>query len=491
MKKVLLLNGESVTPVKVREEWDILSAPRPFIPAISPTRKIKNALLNPDGTYPLPDLLRRSRKVVVAFDDISVPFPPMISDIRKTVLDEVLKLILQAGIDRKNVTLLCATGLHRRCTPSEVRHMIGKKVWKGWIDRLNFHREQDAVWIGDTEKGERVEINRHLLEADLVIYISIVFLPMNGGWKSIAVGTGSFTTILESHNPDILISNSYMDTESEFHAIIKRMGKVIKNKINLFKIELVLSNIFLPPVDISLKNIAAKIPVAWDFYNNLPRIARYKTFQSIRSWYPLYEVFAGDVDTIHEKAIKEVKKQLSIYTPKKFDAVLFGLPSLSPYSVNSQTNPVLIHTMVSGYIYSLFKKAIKNGGVLIFWNPLEEVFDLDKHYPYVYLYNNHLPMECERRKDLEEFYWKNREFYHLYNNGYGYHGAHAILAWYWGCPGKVNTSAQIAIGGNPNVAEKLGMIAVNNVSEALEEAAKRTSITQIGLFLFLPIFLIG
>ncbi len=491
MKSVIVLNGDYFTHVRKRDDWNLFSAPTPFLPSIFPSKTIKKALEEPDGTEPLHDLLRKSKRVVVAFDDISVPFPPMLSDVRKVVLQEIMKMIRTSGIERENVTLLCATGLHRRCLPGETRHILGKTVWREWIDRVRFHREKDAVWIGDTSEGERVEINKILLEADLVIYISIVFLPMNGGWKSIIIGTGSFQSILASHNPEVISKDSYMDPESSFHKIITRMGKVAEEKINLFKIEIVLSNLFLPPVE-EVQNLVAKVPLTSEVLNRLPDIIRKTTINALKGWYPLYSVYTGNVDKIHRKAIRDVKNQLTVYhNEPKLDVMLFGVPNLSPYSLNSTTNPILIHTLVNGYLYNMFGKALRKNGVIIFWNPLEEKFDLEKHLSYAFLYSNYLPLDCSRRKDIEELLWKNRDFYQLYNNGFGYHGLHALLAWYWGCKGKSETSAQIAIGGNPYVAEKLGMLTANNIMEALEEAARYTSIKNIGFFIYPPIFLIG
>ena len=44
------------------------------------------------------------------------------------------------------------------------------------------------VVLGKTRHGEMVEINTRAAESDLVIYVNINFVPMDGGHKSVAVG---------------------------------------------------------------------------------------------------------------------------------------------------------------------------------------------------------------------------------------------------------------------------------------------------------------
>ncbi len=440
---------------------------------------------------PLPALLKKNRRVVIAFDDITVPFPPMLSDVRRIILNEISNLIKKSGIRREDVTFLCATGLKRRCFPREIRHILGKKVWREWIDRVKIHMDKDARWIGDTSEGERVEINQLLLQADLVIYISITFLPINGGWKSVVTGTGSFQTILSLINPVILGESPPVDPQSQFQLTARRIGEIISRKVNIFKIEVVLSNLFLPPIE-EVQNLMAKVPLTTEVLRRLPEMIKKNTLNSLRGWYPLYKVYAGNPRETHDRALRDVYKQLTLPVREKYDAIIFGLPNLSPYSLQSVANPVIIHSMVNGYLYMMFEKALKKKGIIIFWNPLEEKFDLEKHLSYAYLYNNHLPLDCNKRHlRIEEELWKDRRFHHIYNNGFGFHGVHAMVSWYLGCRGKNKTAKQISIGGTPYVADKLGMLTANNVMEAIEEASRYRSIDRIGFFAFPPIFLIG
>ena len=54
---------------------------------------IRNALLEPLDSEPLPALLRPGMKLTIAFDDVSLPLPPMRRpDIRQRIIEAVLDL---------------------------------------------------------------------------------------------------------------------------------------------------------------------------------------------------------------------------------------------------------------------------------------------------------------------------------------------------------------------------------------------------------------
>src|SRR6266540_5523615 len=84
---------------------------------------IRHALLNPVGSEPLPELLKPGMRLTIAFDDISIPLPPMQTpDIRGRVIEHVLELAARRGVD--DVRLIVANSLHRRMTPSEIKRAV-------------------------------------------------------------------------------------------------------------------------------------------------------------------------------------------------------------------------------------------------------------------------------------------------------------------------------------------------------------------------------
>src|SRR5207245_1816196 len=66
--------------------------------------------------------------------------------------------------------------------------------------------------LGQTDNKEPVNINRRAVESDLVIYVNINLVPMDGGHKSVAVGLCDYESLRPHHEPEtIRASDSYMD----------------------------------------------------------------------------------------------------------------------------------------------------------------------------------------------------------------------------------------------------------------------------------------
>ena len=88
-----------------------------------------------------------------------------------------------------DVVLIAALGLHRRMTDAELRHCLGDRVFDAFAPygALLQHDAEDPsglVMLGQTDKGEDVEVNRRAAESDLLVYVNINLVAMDGGHKS-------------------------------------------------------------------------------------------------------------------------------------------------------------------------------------------------------------------------------------------------------------------------------------------------------------------
>ena len=58
---------------------------------------------------------------------------------------------------------------------------------------------------------------------------------MNGGWKSILVGLGTFESIRAHHNVGVLEQGTLMDPDrSHYHGMMGEMGAVVSENANIF-----------------------------------------------------------------------------------------------------------------------------------------------------------------------------------------------------------------------------------------------------------------
>lgn len=506
MKEVIFY-GDDVLVYDFPEQTRIFYAPKPLPPLEDEKAAIREALNNPIGSKSLEDLIDEKSRVAICFDDVSVPLPQMKDDVRAKAAEVVLEKLREIGVKRENILFICATGLHRKCKPKELAHILGKNVYKEYEDRVINHDADDRknlVVLGKTREGYEVEINRFAAEADLIIYLNITFVPMNGGWKSIIVGLGSYKAIIPNHSPEALSEGSLMDPQaSGLHRIIWEMGKTIKNKIRVFTIEMVLNDNFYSglfeklwrPLGENNQGLPLWRKIVLSTIRRVPNFLKAYVRNRYKANYRMIGVYAGDIEKAHEETLKLVKKQLTVPVDKQYDVVIFGVPNFTPYSVGSVMNPILLHSLVLGYMYNMHsgRPPLKKGGVMIISNPAYEKFDPEQHPSYIDFYEQVLTEKPDifNLKKVEKIYLNNQNYSDKYRNGFAYHGTHVLMAYYWGVLGLLNVGRVIVAGSKSRRAlEILGFDHAKDLNEAIEISRKHLGKNcSIAYFCLPPIFI--
>jgi hypothetical protein len=484
MNKEVIFYGDDVLIYDFPEEVKIFHANDPITPLEDEFNALNEAIDNPMGSEKLEDLLNENSRVAICFDDVSVPLPPMKEDVRAKAAEVVLKKLRDIGVNKENILFICATGLHRKCKPKELAHMLGKKVFNEYKNQIINHDaadEENLKILGKTKDGFEIEINKYAAGADLIIYLSITFTPLNGSWKSIIVGLGSYKTIIPHHSPEILKEGSFMDPKnSGLHRIIWEMGDAIKDKIRVFTIEMVLNNIFFGgifkkiynPLKASNGNVSIWRRGVLSILRVMPRFIKAMVRKNLKARYRLIGAFAGDIEAVHEDSLKLVRKQLNVPIDKQYDVIIYGLPNLSPYNVGAPLNPLLLHTLISGYLYNMYngRSPLKKGGILIVLNPGFKKFDLEQHPSYKDFYTEILKGNPDifDLKQIEKLYLHNQNYLSKYRSNFAYHGTHALMVYYWGVLGLLNVRQIILAGAkNKDSVEILGYKYAKDLDDAI------------------------
>ena len=480
--------------------------PRPPLQGVPNVKAaIRYAINHPEGMDPLHALLSPGMKVTIALDDISLPLPPMRTpDIRQQVLEVVLELLADSGVD--DIHIIIATALHRRLTEDEMKRMVGTKIHNAFYpDRYYNHDAEDPDGIVELERtshNEVVAINRRAAESDLVIYVNINLVPMDGGHKSVGTGLANYESLRSHHNTKtIRESESYMEpARSALHRSTERIGRVIDASLKVFHIETSVNNrMFDDSMSFLMKKEEnftefdrIKLKATRFALSKLSRPLKRRIFSKIASPYDITAVFAGATEPTHQKTLEMNWKQYSVPVKGPADILIYGIPYISPYNVNSILNPLLVQVMALGYLFNLNRgiPAVKKGGVIIFTHPCFDEFDPDHHAPYIEFFNRCLTETRDAMK-LEHMYERefaeNPSYVHLYRKGNSYHGAHPFYMYYWGENGRQWVSKVIAAGAeNNHVPHIMGWDRTATLAEAIELArghmGRNASIT----FLHLP-----
>ncbi len=485
----LLWSGEDLIRVKLPAGTRVVY-PKPTIPGLPDRRRaIRYALDNPENAEPLTAQLRPGMKVTLAIDDISLPLPKMHRpDIRQSVLEIVLEILAEHGV--VDVEIIVATSFHRRMEPFEIRWAVGNKIFDAYFpEKLYCHDGEDPdgmVELGETELGEKVRMNRRAAESDLLIYININLVSMDGGAKSIAVGLCDYAALRAHHNPQtILDSDSYFDHKrSALTASANRQAKVIREHVNVFHVETVVNNamfdkrmaFFTKPEDRWNAFDRMTCATAKWALDALPRRVKRSVLFAIPSPYEVIAVHAGETWATHEKTLAYCYQQYCVPVEGQADVAVFGCPFVSPYNVHSALNPLLVQVMALGYLFNMYRgmPIVKKNGVLIITHPLYNEFSRTHHPSYHEFFHRVLPettdsFELQRKYEAE--FATRPEYIRQYREGFAYHGVHPFYMWYWGENGRAHVGKVICVGAEDRrAAEVMGWEAAATMEEALEMA---------------------
>ncbi len=465
--------GNGLVEVDFPDRTRILKAPPQEEALVNPEEAIGEALAYPLDHQPVARLVGKGARVLIGFDDLAVPSPPMARpDNRERVIRLLLEELYRAGVEKRDITLLCANGLHRKWRRSELRTILGDEILDGFGPaQLLCHDGEDpsqVVHLGLTENGYDVEVNRRLLEADQTFYVNVNWVPFNGGWKSTVIGLGTYGTIRHIHNPEVYLKEwpaSCMEPgRNVLHARIQEMGAHLVRHLaqegkKVFQIETTIDGSF--PARMS-------------------------------------GIFCGDVDATHKRTLEHLARHKSLAVEGQSDVLVFGLPDFMPYSAGTVTNPLLISRMALGYLFANYqnKPLVREGGMLVLSNPLMDQVDPMHHPSYKTFWEEGFARSRDALLLYELFaeeYAHRPEFVHQYRYGYGFHGAHPVQGYATAIVPK-RYLGRIVVAGCKGVsaAEKLEWHPTQNVEEAIEmaeaEYGRDCSITVVSLLpFFLPV----
>lgn len=169
---------------------------------------VEEALKNPIGSKPLSELAKGKKKVVLIASDHTRPVPS------KVIVPPMLREIRKGNPDA-DITILIATGCHRKTTKEELIDKFGEELVQNEKIVVHDCDESPMTKIGILPSGGECIINQLVVDADLVVAEGFIephfFAGYSGGRKSVLPGVASRTTVLANHCSEF-IANSHSRT---------------------------------------------------------------------------------------------------------------------------------------------------------------------------------------------------------------------------------------------------------------------------------------
>jgi nickel-dependent lactate racemase len=284
--------------IKLPAGWQLTTVgPDRSLKPIDLAAATRSALQQPLSSPRLSGLVSPDARVCIVFTDATRACPDHI------LVPAILAELEAAGARDENITLLCATGLHRSSSQAEKIAKLGQAV----VDRYKVidHDAAHAVILSEAKNlytdqhstpaeaeilrrsapQNDIAVNPLLLQSDLIIATGVVephqYAGYSGGSKTVVIGCGGEATIGETHGP------KYLDQAGV------RLGKVDGNPFQQF-------------VRDAARSIGLKFVVNVVLDGDGQPVA----------------VRAGDPIGVHDELIAIAKKLYEVPVDRQFDVVI-------------------------------------------------------------------------------------------------------------------------------------------------------------------------
>ncbi len=450
MKEVAFEYGEGLMTAQLPDSASV------FVPGetvadpdclADPVAATREAILNPIGMDPISKLVKKGSKVVIIFPDI-VKGGAHETAHRKVSIPVVIEECIKAGVEEKDIKLICSNGLHRKNTKEEIKGLLGDAVFNRfwWTHQIVNHDSEDwdnLVELGRDEMGSKVIMNKDVFEADLAVLIGHVlgnpYGGYSGGYKHCATGITNWECIAAHHVPDCMHRPDFTPVSAKsqmrqkFDCIGQHMEKHMKRPY--FTVDAVL--------DTKMRQIA---------------------------------VYAGYTKELQPISFEVADKRTYVpYADKKFDVMVFGMPQKFHYGNGHGTNPLLMLQAISANIIR-HKRVLSDNCVVICSSICNGYFHDEEFPSYRPLYELFQKDYANTLPDVNkygEYFARDQKYIDMYRYNYGYHPFHAFSMISCGHIAEMHCSAIYIVGAyEPGYARGMGMKTRATFEDALKDAQK-------------------
>ncbi|MFZ5471862.1 MAG: lactate racemase domain-containing protein [Myxococcota bacterium] len=476
MAKTLLLSGFELQQVDLPDDARLYWPPLP-LPGLERFGDVAaRALDEPVGGEPLVSLLSSSTKVCVVLDDPSLPVPMAFRDCRQEMLEAVLEVCAAKRVRPDRITVLVANGLNRQWRHAELAEWLSPQTLaRVGVRCHDAEAGSELLRLGEEPEGP-VELHRAVVEADLVVHLSVVSMPLLAGPMGLVGGVAGYRTARFLCAPNLFVDDpSPLVPGSKYHQAHLAVAKHLFARTRVVQLAAVLNTQLWTSALSALLRSDGELTRPLQMWNALPAAVRHRAARLVKASYRPIAALFGSPDEVAPRAREVFLRQHEVEADGPADVVVFGLPDIGPYSVRTAQNPVLAAHLALGLVANLFSEQplLRPGGVLIFANPLTPVFDRHAHLAHEEFYEKVLRLERDPLAIHERFepYFAGRpELISSYQRRFAFHGTHPLYLWYQCTPARKRAGRIIVAHGDPRACARLGFMPATDVSDALVKA---------------------
>ena len=240
---VNILYGKNGFSLEIQEHWNPVVIEKPRMPRIKSIEcSVKKMFKKPTNCKPLLQLSSEAQSACILVCDSTRPVP------NNLFLPSLLKELLKGGMQKENIIILIATGLHRPATKEEIAHIISFDwVMENFLVENHFARnENDHRLVGVTSQGNEIKLDKRFLDSDLKIATGLVephfMAGFSGGRKVVTPGIAHVDTITRLHSASYLQNPLAINCNLEGNPLHQDQLEAIQMVGSVFAINCVLDD---------------------------------------------------------------------------------------------------------------------------------------------------------------------------------------------------------------------------------------------------------
>ena len=433
----VFIPGKTVPdPPCLPQDWDSLYA------------ATLESIRHPIGMEPLADLAHPDSKVVFVIPDI-VKGGCQPTSHRKVSIRACLNELYSKGVKKENILLLISNGLHPRATVKDMKNILGDELFREFYftHQITSHDSEDydhLVDLGYTTHGDHVYINKYVYDADIAILIGHTqgnpYGGYSGGYKHCATGISHWRSIAAHHVPDVMHRPDFVpvSTHSEMRNKFDQQGMFMEEKMG--------KKFFC--CDAVLDTYSRQI-----------------------------EINSGYAREMQAKSWKMADKRTFVHwAEKKYDVIVFGMPTDFHYGNGMGTNPIQLMQALSAQVIR-HRRIMSDHCVFIVSSICDGYFH-DERWPYARelyeLFQHDYMNTLQDMNRYKEYFATNEEYIRRYRYCNAFHPFHGFSMMSCGHIAEMNTSAIYIVGARePGIARGMGLKTRATFEEALEDAKRK------------------
>ena len=408
----------------------------------------RQSLRHPLHMKPLQEQAFKGAKVTIIFPD-RVKGGEQPTAHRRIAIKIMLEELYAAGVEKKDILLICSNGLHRKNTKGEIYNILGPEIFhEFWnSNQIINHDSEDPehmVDCGCTKRGDHVAMNKYVYDSDIALLIGHVqgnpYGGYSGGYKHCTCGLTDWKSIASHHCPTVMHGDDF--TPVSGHSLMRHKF----NEIGMHMEEAMGKKFFC--CDAVLDSQSRQM-----------------------------QIESGDAMEVMKATWTLADQRTYVkWADKKYDVLVFGMPQFFHYGDGMGTNPIMMMQALSAQV--IRHKRIMSDNCVIICSTICNGWFHDELWPYTReMYEMFQTDYMQTLPDMDrlgEYFATNEEYIRKYRYANAFHPFHGFSMISCGHIAEENTSAIYVVGAQqPGFARGMGLKTRATMEEALEDAMKK------------------